>query len=80
LVLCSKCVRSSLCDSISSTLEVLESTSFSSSESVSDSASEAGPASEVGSASEVASEASIATNPTTTFPSYSASSCLDPDS
>ena len=63
-VLCSKCVRSSLSESTSSSLGILEYTSFSSSES------------ESGSASDV----NIATNPTTTFASSSASSFSDPDS
>jgi len=58
LVLSSKCVWSSLRDSISSSLEILEYTSFSYSESNS------------GSASEV----TIATNPIATFASSSASS------
>ena len=60
LVLSSKCVR----DSISSSLGILEYTSFSSSES------------ESGSTSDV----SVATNPTATFASSLASSFSDPDS
>jgi len=64
LVLSSKCVRSSLRDSISYSLGILEYTSFSSSES------------DLGSAYEV----TVATNPTTTFASSSASSLSDPES
>jgi len=64
LVLSSKCVRSSLRDLISSFLEILEYTSFSSLESDS------------GSASEVV----VATNPTTIFAASSASSLSDSDS
>jgi len=64
LVLSSKCVRGSLRDSISSSLGILEYTSFSYSESKS------------GSASDV----SVATNPRATFASSSASSFSDPDS
>jgi len=63
LVLSSKCVRSSLRDLISSSLGILEYTSFSSSES------------ESGSTSDV----HVATNPTATFASSSASSFSDPD-
>jgi len=64
LVLSSKCVRSYFRDSTSSSLGILEYTSFSSFES------------ESGSASNV----SVATNPTATFASSPASSFSDPDS
>jgi len=64
LVLNSKSVKSSLRDSISFSLGILEYTSFSSSEYDS------------GSAYEV----TVATNPTTTFASSSTSSLSDPDS
>jgi len=64
LVLASKCVRSSLRDSINSSLGILEYTSISSSESDSDSAS----------------EVAVAPNPTTIFAPSSASSLSDSDS
>jgi len=64
LVLTSKCVRSYLSDSISSSLGILADTSFSSSESESSSAS----------------EVTVATNPTATFASSSAHSFSDPGS